>query len=175
MKTAEPVEKILPALSGAKGGQKVGTIPQGAVPVFIHAPVLEEIIEYSQQDLQKEVGGFLLGGFFKHEREYVEVSAFLPAQETQNALSTLTFTHQTWANLHDDVERLYPDLKIIGWHHTHPGFGVFLSQHDQFIHRHFFGQHWQVAMVVDPKKQQMGIFQWVEDELLNCGFVCLPK
>ena len=175
MKTAEPVEKKLPALSGANGGQRIGTIPRGAIPVFVHGPVLEEIFEYSRRDMSRELGGFLLGGFYKHEQEYVEISAFLPAQDTHNARATLTFTHQTWAKLNDDVDSLYPELKVVGWQHTHPGFGVFLSQYDQFIHRHFFAQPWQIAMVVDPKKQQMGIFQWVEEELRNCGFVCLPK
>jgi proteasome lid subunit RPN8/RPN11 len=174
MKIAEPVAKKFPPLSGRKSGQRVGTIPVGAVPVFVYPKALDQIIEFSQQDTRTERGGFLLGGFFKHEREFVEISAFLPAQETLNAAATLRFTHQTWARLHDDVEHLHPDLKIVGWHHTHPGFGVFLSQYDLFIHRHFFGQHWQVAMVVDPRKQQLGIFQWVADELVNTGFVCLP-
>ena len=54
----------------------------------------------------------------------------------------------------------YPDLDIVGWYHTHPDFGIFLSSHDLFIHRHFFAQPLQVAYVVDPIRQTRGFFQW---------------
>ncbi len=53
----------------------------------------------------------------------------------------------------------------MGWYHTHPDFGIFLSGHDQFIHRHFFAQPLQVAYVVDPIRQTRGFFQWRDGEL----------
>ena len=61
--------------------------------------------------MSRELGGFLLGGFYKHEQEYVEISAFLPAQDTHNARATLTFTHQTWAKLNDDVDSLISGIE----------------------------------------------------------------
>ena len=57
----------------------------------------------------------------------------------------------------------------MGWYHTHPDFGVFLSGHDVFIHRHFFGQPLQVAYVVDPIRQTRGFFQWRDDALVEVG------
>jgi hypothetical protein len=48
----------------------------------------------------------------------------------------------------------------VGWYHTHPSFGIFLSHHDLFIHQHFFAQPLQVAYVVDPIQQTRGFFQW---------------
>ena len=57
----------------------------------------------------------------------------------------------------------------MGWYHTHPDFGVFLSSHDLFIHRHFFGQPLQVAYVVDPIRQTRGFFQWRGDALDEVG------
>ena len=73
------------------------------------------------------------------------------------------------------VEDKYPDHHVLGWHHTHPDFGVFLSAYDLFIHRHFFPQPWQVALVVDPLRQELGFFQWRENEVVDCGFVCVGK
>ena len=66
--------------------------------------------------------------------------------------ASLTFTHETWADLHSQVEQKYPTEMIVCWHHTHPGFGVFLSGYDQFIHRNFFPEPWQIALVVDPRR-----------------------
>ena len=35
------------------------------------------------------------------------------------------------------LEREHPGLKIVGWYHTHPGFGVEFSEMDLFIQRIF--------------------------------------
>ena len=44
-----------------------------------------------------------------------------------------------------------------------------------FIHRHFFPQPHQVALVVDPQRQELGFFQWREGEVKDCGFVCAEE
>ena len=36
-------------------------------------------------------------------------------------------------------------LKIVGWYHTHPGFGVEFSEMDLFIQQNFFGGPAQIA------------------------------
>jgi proteasome lid subunit RPN8/RPN11 len=57
---------------------------------------------------------------------------------------------------------MYPDESavIVGWYHTHPGFGIFLSGMDQFIHQNFFIQLWHVALVLDPVARRSGFFCW---------------
>ena len=57
----------------------------------------------------------------------------------------------------------------MGWYHTHPDFGIFLSSHDLFIHRNFFDQPLQVAYVVDPIRQTRGFFRWKDDGLDEVG------
>ena len=85
----------------------------------------------------------------------------------------LDFTSDTWANANRIVEREFPDDIIVGWHHTHPNFGIFLSAYDLFIHKHFFGSPWNVALVVDPVKEEFGFYQWRGDEIVDCGFICI--
>jgi len=50
------------------------------------------------------------------------------------------------------------DEKIVGWFHTHPRMGVFLSHYDTFLHRNFFPEPWQVALVVEPFSSVAGFF-----------------
>ena len=64
---------------------------------------------------------------------------------------------------------VYPEYDIVGWYHTHPSFGIFLSHHDLFIHQHFFAQPLQVAYVVDPINQTRGFFQWHDGGLAQVG------
>ena len=51
--------------------------------------------------------------------------------------------------------------KIVGWYHSHPGFGVFLSEHDLFIQQNFFSNPQQVAWVYDPHTDEEGCFGWI--------------
>ena len=53
---------------------------------------------------------------------------------------------------------------MVGWYHTHPGWGVFLSGMDQFICENFFGKTLDVALVVDPCRGDRGMFQWTGEE-----------
>ncbi len=63
----------------------------------------------------------------------------------------------------------YPDKKTVGWYHSHPGLGVFLSGHDLFIQRGFFGdQLWYIALVVDPISKEQGVFAWDGNHVVRC-------
>jgi len=148
----------------------IGTVFPDAIPVFVNEATLETIIDYSEQDRQHEIGGFLIGATYDDRGPLVVVHEFLPAVDARSRAASLRFTHDTWSAMTRGVERRFPDLQVVGWHHTHPDFGVFLSGYDRFIHRHFFAEPWQVAMVVDPCRHELGMFQWRGDDIVNCGF-----
>jgi proteasome lid subunit RPN8/RPN11 len=45
-------------------------------------------------------------------------------------------------------------MKIIGWIHTHPDYGIFLSENDMFIQNNYFKDINQVAYVIDPIQKE---------------------
>jgi proteasome lid subunit RPN8/RPN11 len=151
----------------------MGDLYPDATPIVIYESVLERILDFSQTDLSRELGGFLVGLEATEPEPHVEIRRFLPALETKQELTSITFTHATWAAVTREVDVCFPNERVVGWHHTHPGFGVFLSSYDLFIHRHFFSAVWQVALVVDPRRQEFGFFQWRGTEIVDCGFVCV--
>jgi proteasome lid subunit RPN8/RPN11 len=157
----------------ARRGVALGTLHANCYRVEILESVLEAVVDYSERDLQRELGGFLLGRPTSAAVLRVEIQGFLPAVDVQSRASSLTFTHDTWAAMTREVEQKFPHGRVVGWQHTHPGFGVFLSGYDLFIHRHFFSQPWQVALVVDPRRRELGFFQWCSDDVSDCGFVCV--
>jgi proteasome lid subunit RPN8/RPN11 len=151
-------------------GKAFGTWRDDACQVVIAESALESVVDYSEHDLHRELGGFLLGHVPLAGQRMLEISDFLPAVGARSQAASLTFTHDTWAAMTREVDDRFPDLSVVGWHHTHPGFGVFLSGYDMFIHRHFFRAPWQVALVVDPQRQELGFFQWQGDRVAGCGF-----
>ncbi len=169
----QPVPKPRPAKNGSPQSRVLGELQEGAVAVYVYESVLEQILGYSEQDLKRELGGFLLGGYHLDQSPYVEVRHFIEAVDARSGAASLTFTHETWASMTRDVTDRFPNELIIGWQHTHPRLRVFFSGYDMFIHQHFFKESWQIAMVVDPVLQEFGFFQWRDDQVVDCGFTCV--
>jgi proteasome lid subunit RPN8/RPN11 len=112
-------------------------------------------------DLIKEVGGILVGNLFRDEKgPYLEVSGSIVAEHTRNEGTEVAFTPETWAQVNRVKDMEFPSERIVGWYHTHPNFGIFLSERDQFLHRHSFPQPWAVAYVIDPVQDLEGLFVW---------------
>lgn len=50
-----------------------------------------------------------------------------------------------------------PGKRIVGWYHSHPRFGIFLSAHDIAIQTVYFGQPWQVAYVTGARVARLPV------------------
>jgi len=155
--------------------------PRRGLPLECPAPSSVEPLRYSiasearraiqahAQANSVEVGGLLLGEVYEEQDLYlVSVTQILPARYTDASLAYLTFTGETWLDLIARCAAL-PDLKTVGWYHSHPGMGVFFSGSDRFVHRSFFGdQPWYIALVIDPLSGEVGIFGWRNIQVVRC-------
>ena len=110
-----------------------------------------EAIAFSETRV--EVGGFLIG---KYDANGATVTDVVAAQHSVGRSTQLTFTHDTWNALHSDLKESGGEL--VGWFHSHPNFGVFLSEHDQFIQENFFKADGNITIVVDPIRGRRGWF-----------------
>jgi hypothetical protein len=90
--------------------------------------------------------------------QFIIVENALPARYTRQGSIYLTFTQDTLLDIHDQIENRYQGKKIVGWYHTHPKMGVFLSHYDTWLHRYFFPEPWQVALVIEPHTEIGGFF-----------------
>jgi proteasome lid subunit RPN8/RPN11 len=119
----------------------------------------EQVYSHVFGNADREVGGVLVGRV-AHEGSVPLVTASIAAISADEHRSTLTFTQDAWEHVHRVLERDHPDDQIVGWYHSHPGFGIFLSEDDLFIHRNFFSGSSQIALVVDPLRGIEGVFGW---------------
>lgn len=124
--------------------------------------VLGVVWGHAEGCLDREVGGVLLGTITEAGAE-IEVA--LPALKADGHRTHVTFTHEVWEEIHQIVDRDHPGRRIVGWYHSHPGFGIFLSEYDLFIQRNFFSGEHQVALVVDPHAGTLGWFGWEAGEV----------
>ncbi len=138
-----------------------GEIENDDVKVYIKQEVYKALEKYALADTEHERGTILLGDFYEDlGKMHVVISNYIEAKYTNASASTLTFTHETWNYVYKEHDTKYPDKKIVGWQHTHPTYGIFLSNYDLFIHENFFSLPFQVAYVIDPVQRLRGFFQW---------------
>ncbi len=139
---------------------------------FVHFGCLKQALAHARSDTETEVGGVLVGESYPSERGLViELTAALPAATEEAGLGYVTFSHQAWTEIYRQLDAMGTDLRILGWYHSHPGFGIFLSHQDRFIHNNFFAAPESVALVVDPLFERVGLFGWREGELVSLGGV----
>lgn len=120
------------------------------------------MLAHAASRLDVEVGGILLGEVCVDEDDgsYLSIDGHVPALAAPSGSTSVSFTADAWAQIHDTIDRERPGARIVGWYHTHPGFGIFLSPMDVFIQRNFFDQPYQVAVVIDPRANASGAFVW---------------
>jgi proteasome lid subunit RPN8/RPN11 len=130
--------------------------------VTIEGEVLRQIRQHARSNSKTEVCGVLIG---EENGDGMNITARIPGLNAAQAGTYVTFTQDTWEHIYKIKDKDFPDERIVGWYHSHPGFGVFLSDHDTFIHKNFFSASLQVAWVYDPHSDEEGCFGWAGERI----------
>jgi proteasome lid subunit RPN8/RPN11 len=138
-------------------------------PPILHigSDVIREIRRHARSNNRSEVCGILVG---TESNGATSVKACIAGANAAQSGAHVTFTQDTWEHIYKSKDRDYPNDRIVGWYHSHPGFGIFLSDHDMFIHKNFFFSPQQVAWIYDPNSDEEGCFGWRGEhiERLKC-------
>jgi proteasome lid subunit RPN8/RPN11 len=121
------------------------------IRVHFNRKAYADLTAHAKESVEAEVGGVLVGEVKEDGDDFrVEVKAIIRAMAAREKRAQITFTHDTWTQIHKALDREYPNLQIVGWYHTHPGFGVEFSAMDKFIQENFFSGKTQIAFLTDP-------------------------
>ena len=145
--------------------QSSGKIPN--FPAVVPRELIEQTEAFTAPRGKLEMGGLLLG-HVNQEGENVAVCGFFPQQTEANsgycefngmytAIAAAACDHANQSLKLEDV----PLLRIIGWIHTHPDIGIFLSGIDVNTFRTLRDQCQErrlMAVVVDPLRKEHGVF-----------------
>ena len=131
-------------------------------PVAIAADVVQHIHQHARSHMSAEVCGVLIG---ESVNETTVIEAAIEGVGASQGGAHVTFTQDTWEHIYQVKDRDFPEKRIVGWYHSHPGFGIFLSQQDLFIHENFFSAPAQVAWVYDPHSDEEGCFGWIDGKV----------
>ncbi|HSP69157.1 MAG TPA: hypothetical protein VLN48_15630 [Bryobacteraceae bacterium] len=157
-----------------------GTWSVQASPIIVEysVVVIEEIRREVAEGFQKlsrggiEVGGLLYG---VHEGNTVRITAIRPAVCEHAAGPAFRLSERDRAALRQQL-RLDPEdprlngLVCVGWYVSHTRSEITLTESDQEIFATYFGQPWQVTLVVRPSRggnMRAGFFLRQEDGTLQ--------
>lgn len=141
------------------------TVPDGVVLGVNRTLILQSVINsikgHGRSRMSEEVCGTLVGSLCWDDEAYLRIDGLIAGHQTGSA----SFDSSELEHIHDVMAKRYADKMVVGWYHTHPGFGIFLSNMDFFTHENFFAAKWQLAYVYDPQSEQDGFFFWNGDNM----------
>ena len=129
--------------------------------VFFAPTVHGQIWKHASENVALEICGVLVGTWQRDAvGPFVTIAEFIRCDSAKSGFAEVTFTHEAWTKINAEMDTRLSAFKIVGWYHSHPDFGIFLSDRDIFIHQHFFSGAGQIAHVVDPVRKIEGVFAW---------------
>ena len=163
---AEPEVAVRPDQDAHFVTAEIGEIRPGELPIFVDLDVMRDMEAHATSNTRVELGGVMLGKQLLDNDgvPYVVITDSLRAEHYEATKGSFKFTHDTWSRITRQRAEFHPDLEMVGWYHTHPGWSVFLSGMDLFICNNFFNRPLDVALVIDPCEQDRGWFQWTGDD-----------
>jgi len=100
---------------------------------------------------QQETMGLLVGRFCQSRgRNWVLVEGYVTAPNTASSVS-VRFSESSFGELSSKLfSAVSADQIVVGWLHSHPGLGCFLSGTDIATQQRYFDHPQAIAVVVDP-------------------------
>jgi len=81
------------------------------------------------------------------------------AGPTEATRTHVRFSEDVLARISYTIRTKYKRSFIVGWFHSHPGYGCFLSPTDVHTQRSYFSEAFHLAYVVDPIRREHQFFK----------------
>jgi len=123
--------------------------------VSISNVAIEKVRTHAQENVEKEVIGLLTG---RMEDSVLVIEDAITGEMTSSETGA-SLTPEAMAKIADRIIRGEVQGNIVGWYHSHPGFGVFISDIDmrtQMKLQQF--SPYIVSLVIDPTRNEIGFF-----------------
>ena len=125
--------------------------------MYIYDDVIDAIFQHARRNLNVEVAGLLIG---ERKDEVIIVKDIVGWEGISGKADRVIIDSSFLARVADDIVKGRIRGRIVGWYHSHPGLGVFMSVDDLKTHQTL--QQFDpniVSIVVDPILNQIGYFK----------------
>ncbi|MCP4763055.1 MAG: hypothetical protein GY870_14865 [archaeon] len=133
--------------------------------IYIKEKIFNQIKKHCRNGGELEVFGYLVGEVFEWDnKQYIIIEEELFIEESGDSSKYSIQQLEGFApKFHKRLEELRHERKkqfvIVGWWHSHPDYGCFLSTMDVTTTRYFFSENYHVALVCDPIRDELSFFK----------------
>jgi 26S proteasome regulatory subunit N11 len=129
--------------------------PAKGTSLFVYMEALLDMTDHADEGYDEgvEIMGLMMGKIYRDDiGEYAVVTDTVTSDLESDEVS-VRFSESA-------LEELFggSDDTVVGWYHSHPGFGCYLSETDIKTHTGMFGKDIGFAMVIDPSDGTMKVF-----------------
>lgn len=154
----ERLQRLLGGSNGlVQGGGTMNDAPaiDNAETVYISSLALLKMLKHGRAGVPMEVMGLMLGEFVDDFTIHVIDVFAMPQSGTGVSVEAVDDVFQT--KMMDMLRQTGRDQMVVGWYHSHPGFGCWLSSVDVNTQQSFEQLNKRaVAVVVDPIQSVKG-------------------
>lgn len=175
------MDALFGGLAGAAGGRNSQTgvgvdydLPDAAETIQISSLALLKMLKHGRAGVPMEVMGLLLGEFIDdYTVRVVDVFA-MPQSGTNVTVEAVDPVFQM--KMMEMLKQCGRPEMVVGWYHSHPGFGCWLSSVDTNTHQSFEQLNPRaVAVVIDPIQSVKGKVVMDAFRLINPESALLGK
>ncbi len=132
---------------------------QGVFSLYILESEIETIQKHLDENPEIESGGLLIGHPFININNPGNVfTLVVDSARVKSANSSIGHYTVSPEELVRARSKIPEGLISVGWYHSHPGHGVFLSGADMAIMESIYCSNWQIAFVFDTFSRKSGFF-----------------
>jgi proteasome lid subunit RPN8/RPN11 len=141
-----PMERAIlwnPSLPGAR--------PSGRAPypIFFQQEAVIALQEHLKSSPTQAIFGFLIGDVYRDPETgvlYTVIDKTLKLNQAIYGDKTEVVVARLWDRMQEQLAKAAGSL--LGWYHSHPGQGGYLTTHDVETHEKYFTDPWHVAILV---------------------------
>jgi len=150
------LQQILNQMGGLGGGPPPDApVVDTSEQVYISSLALLKMLKHGRAGVPLEVMGLMLGEFIDDYTVRVKDVFAMPQSGTGVSVEAVDPVFQT--KMMDMLKQTGRPEMVVGWYHSHPGFGCWLSGVDVSTQQSFEATHERcVAVVVDPIQSVKG-------------------
>lgn len=148
-------EQMLAQAQGARARGGDSTVPDNGEVIHISSLALLKMLKHGRAGVPMEVMGLMLGEFIdEYTVQVIDVFA-MPQSGTTVSVESVDHVFQT--KMMEMLRQTGRPEAVVGWYHSHPGFGCWLSGVDINTQQSFESLDPRaVAVVVDPIQSVKG-------------------
>src|SRR5213592_679558 len=143
-----PVDRSIlwnPSLPGSRpsGG---GRAPY---PIFFQQEAVIALQEHLKSSPTQAIFGFLIGDVYRDPETgvlYTVIDKTLKLSQAIYGDKTEVVVSRLWERMQEQLRKA--SASLLGWYHSHPGQGGYLTPHDVETHEKFFTEPWHVAVLM---------------------------